>query len=142
MRLYLVETLKETFNCGFLPLYAMLLVCLLGNGFHVLLVKNLKCLRVAKSENLLPEKLDTERMDRAYEIASILTTDKPIYTVAHFLSCLICKCEAEDVARVDSEYVDKVCISIRKDTRLTGASSGDNPDCPFCCPDSFQLSII
>ena len=62
---------------------------LLGYGFHVLFIKNLEGLGIAEPEDFLSKELDTEGVDSADEVTCIITTDKAIDSVAHFLCGLI-----------------------------------------------------
>ena len=114
----------------------------LGNGLHVLLVKDLECLRVAETEDFLPEELDAEGVDCTYEVAGMITSDEAIDTVAHLHRRLVGKCEAEDVAWVDSQFINEICVPICKHPCLSRAGSCNDPDLSFSRLYGLKLSFV
>ena len=141
-RLGLVESLKETFHCRLLPVKTVLLVGLLGDVLHVLLVQHLEGLRITQSEYLLPQEFHAEGMDGTYEICGVLSADQSADPVSHLLGGLVGECKAQNISRVNAEFVDKVCISVCQYPCLSRSRSCNDPDPAFGRLYRFCLLVI
>ena len=140
--LCLIEVPQEPLYGRFLALQAVLLMRLLGDGLHVLLVEDLECLGVSEPEDLFAKELDAEGVDRTDKVAGVFSADQGVDPVAHLLRCLVREGQAQDVARVYSQLVDKVSVPICQHTSFAGARSGNYPYPSFGRLYGFQLLVV
>ena len=113
---------------------------LLGQCLAVFLVDDGECLREPKAMNLLAKELDAESVDGADEVVVVPAVDHRGNPVAHLGGRLVGECKAQDVGRIDSEHIHKICIAVSQGLGLAGTGTGDHPyptlggsDC-FCLP--------
>ncbi len=81
--------------------------------------------------DLLAEETDTESVYGADKVVRVTRRNKLADPALHLLRRLVSEREAQDVCRVNTQFVDDVGVPVGERLGLSGPRSGHDPHPPF-----------
>ena len=136
------ELLQKVTNRLDAPLGVVLGKDLLGERLAVFLVEDLEVLGVADAVDFLSKEPHAEPVYGAHEVVGVPGRHELRYAALHLLGGLVSEGQAQDVGRVDTQFVHYVGVSEGEGSRLARTCTCDDTDAPLGGGHRLPLSAV
>lgn len=133
---------EKSFGSGFLAVDFEILHGLLGEQPAVFLIHHQEVFGITYAVDFALQEFDAEAVDSADEIVDAPAVNHSADAAFHLLGCLVCKCEAQDVAWRNADIIDKIGIAVGKHARFAGACACHDLHRAFGFLDRAQLLAV